>query len=241
VKTLVNCAMPAYDRWPEEFPALGASVLAVAAEVGADLVTLSNVYGYGRVAGPLREDHALVPHTVKGRVRAGMWDLVRRSGVRATEVRASDFLGRGAVAYFNIFVLPGLLKGEACAFPGDLDATHSWTFTQDAAATLVAAAGSEASWGRVWHVPSSVASIRELAVLTAEQAGVARPALRRMPLAELQALAAAVPVMREVEEMTYLFEGPCVLDSRETERLLGVQASPLEVAVADNLRPAGMP
>lgn len=236
VETIVNCAMPAYDRWPEEFPPLGAAVLSVAEAVGARLVTLSNVYGYGRVAGPLRADHPLAPHTVKGRVRAGMWDLARRGTAQVTEVRASDFLGRGSLGYFNLFVLPALLQGEESVFPGDLDAAHSWSFTLDVAATLVAAAESDLSWGRAWLAPSSVASIRELATSSARLANLSAPRLRRMTTEELRGRAHADSMMREVAEMAYLFENPFVLDSSETEQLLNVSASPLEAALTDNLR-----
>ncbi len=235
--TLVNCAMPAYDRWPEDFPRIGASTLTVAADIGASLVTLSNVYGYGRVSGPISESHPLAPHTMKGRVRAGMWDLARRRGdVRATEVRASDYLGQGAVTYFNLFVLLGLLKGEESAFPGNLDTLHSWSYTKDVATTLVAAAGCAQSWGRAWHVPSSVASVRDLASATARLANVDAPKLRRFGDDELQGLAAGNSMMREVLEMSYLFDEPCLLDSKDTEAVLGVAASPMEDALQDNLR-----
>lgn len=235
-RTVVNCAMPPYHRWPEEFPAIGAATLAAAEAAGADLVTLGNVYGYGRVAGPMAEDLPLMPHTVKGRVRAGMWDLSRRSAVRATEVRASDYIGRGAASLFTLTVLPGLLEGQPVGFAGDLDATHSWSWIGDVADTLVAAAGCEASWGRAWHVPSRVASVRELAAMLASAAGVAEPLLTRVDAAALQAMADADPVMREVLEMAYLYDEPSVLDSRETERLLGVAAAPWETSLQDTLR-----
>lgn len=237
VDTLINCAMPAYDRWPEEFPPIGSAALSVAAAVGARLVTLSNVYGYGPVEGPLRENHALAPHTVKGRVRAGMWDLARRSGVPVAEVRASDFLGHASVGYFNLFVLPALLKGEESVFPGDLDAAHSWSFTLDVAATLAAAATSQQSWGRAWHVPSSTACVRELANATARLAKLGAPRLRRMTAEELRQAAEADTMMAEVAEMVYLFERPFLLDASETQRLLGVSATPLEQVLADNLGP----
>jgi nucleoside-diphosphate-sugar epimerase len=54
-------------------------------------------------------------------------------------------------------LLPRILRGEAASYHGDLDAAHSWTYTQDVARTLVAAAQSDLSWGRAWHVPSNTA------------------------------------------------------------------------------------
>src|SRR5258708_4277215 len=144
--TIFNCAMPRYDRWPQEFPPIAAAVLYVAERSGADLITLSNVYGYGRVVGPLTENLPMAPHTVKGRVRAAMWEAARAGSARATEVRASDYLGRGAGSHFTLMLLPRIVRGEVASFPGDLDAVHSWTFTQDVARVLVAASAPDASW-----------------------------------------------------------------------------------------------
>jgi len=133
------------------------SLLRFSERSGADLVTLSNVYGYGRVKGPFTESLPLAPHTVKGCVRAAMWETARAGGARATEVRASDFLGHGAGSLFTLMLLPRILRGEAASYHGDLDAAHSWTYTRDVARTLVAVAQSDLSWGRAWHVPSNTA------------------------------------------------------------------------------------
>jgi nucleoside-diphosphate-sugar epimerase len=236
VSTIFNCAMPRYDRWPQEFPPIAAAVLRAAERSGADLVTVGNVYGYGRVAGPLTESLPMAPHTVKGRVRAAMWEAARAGRARATEVRASDYLGHGAGSHFTLMLLPSILRGDAASFPGDLDAPHSWTFTQDVARTLVAAAQSDLSWGRAWHVPSNTASIRALSAAAARLAGAPAPTLATMSSAELNGLAAVDSIMREVVEMTYLFERPCVLDSTETMRALGVTATPLEDVLHDTLR-----
>ena len=42
---------PPYHRWEAEFPALQAGVLAAAEGAGARLVSMENVYLYGRPAG----------------------------------------------------------------------------------------------------------------------------------------------------------------------------------------------
>jgi nucleoside-diphosphate-sugar epimerase len=233
--TIFNCAMPAYDRWPQEFPPLAAAVLTAAQESGADLVTLSNVYGYGAPAGPFAESMPMAPNTVKGVVRARMWEAALASRVRATEVRASDFLGKGVVSLFTWLVVPSIVRGLPASFPGDLDADHSWSFTLDVARTLVAASQSPQSWGRAWHAPSSNLSLRALAARAARAVGAPEPDLRRMSANELAHVAADVPVMREVMEMTYLFDRPCVLDWAETRQALGVSATPIERVIRDTV------
>ena len=58
---------PPYSRWVEEFPDLQSGVLAAARAHGARLVSMENVYMYGRPAGlPLTEDRAYAAHTTKG-------------------------------------------------------------------------------------------------------------------------------------------------------------------------------
>jgi nucleoside-diphosphate-sugar epimerase len=232
---IFNCAMPAYDRWPEEFPPLAAAALSAALGTGARLVTLSNVYGYGAVPGAFSEALPLQPSTIKGRVRAKMWQEALASRASVCEVRASDFLGAGAASLYTLAVLPSVLRGEPVSVLGDPQAAHSFSYTRDVATTLVAAARSEAAWGRAWHVPSHTLSMQALSERLAELAGAPPPTLTRMTLAEFQGLTAADSILREVVEMAYLFERPCLLDSAESERALGVHASALDVVLRDTL------
>ena len=235
--TIFMCAMPAYDRWPAEFPPISDAVMAAAERSGARVAIVSNVYPYGEGApSPLTESLPLTPTTVKGRVRAEMWRRARASRVKVTEVRGSDYLGHGAGSVFTLLAAPRLRAGEAASMPADLDAPHAWTFTEDVARTLVAAARSEASWGRAFHVPSRHASVREVATLLCELAGAPPPTLTRMSREELEALGRADSIMREIVEMAYLFERPLVLDSSETERILGVRATSLDAMLRDTLR-----
>ena len=54
---------PPYSRWVEEFPALQAAVLAAAQTHGARLVSMENVYMYGRPAGRPLTETATTPRT----------------------------------------------------------------------------------------------------------------------------------------------------------------------------------
>jgi len=64
---------PPYHQWVELFPALQAGVLAAAQATGARLVSMENVYMYGRPAGqPLTETRTYAAHTKKGQLRARM-------------------------------------------------------------------------------------------------------------------------------------------------------------------------
>ncbi|GAA2284574.1 NAD-dependent epimerase/dehydratase family protein [Nonomuraea roseoviolacea subsp. roseoviolacea] len=237
-EVLFNCAMPPYDRWPAEWPPLAAALLAAAERGGADYVMLGNTYGYGPVEGPVTDGAPLAPTSRKGEVRARMWLDARAAHeagrVRVTEVRASDFLGAGAYSPFTLMVGAQVLAGAPASYPGDLDAPHSWTYTGDAARTLVAAARDERSWGRAWHVPStSDLPVRSLAARLAAAAGVSEPRLRHMPAHELEEIARTDSIMAEFPEMLYLYDRPNVLDASSTREALGVTPTPIDDVLAE--------
>ena len=235
---LFNCAMPAYDRWPAEFPPLAEGLLAAAVECGADYVMLGNTYGYGPVAGPVTEDLPMRPSSVKGQVRARMWSdalaAYEAGTARVTEVRASDFLGAGAYSPFTLMVGAQVLAGSPAAYPGDLDAPHSWSYVSDTARTLVAAAECDDSWGRAWHVPStSQAPVRELATRLTQAAGAPAPALSRMTTVELNEIGAKDSTMAEIPEMLYLYDRPNRLDAARTSKLLGITPTSIDAVIAE--------
>jgi hypothetical protein len=107
---------------------------------------------------------------------------------------------------------------------------HAWSFTKDTARTLVAASRFTGEWGRAFHVPSQSASVRELVRRFAAALKIDVPNLLRLTAADLEAIG-----FSEGIEMAYLFEKPLLLDSGETEKLLGVTASSLDTMVRDTL------
>lgn len=236
-EAIFMCAMAPYYRWLTDFPPIMEGVATAAEAIGVRLVVLGNIYGYGEGAeSPLTPETPLRPTSVKGRVRTAMWERALASGVPTLEVRASDYIGEGASSLFTLMALPPLLAGKPTAMPGDLDALHAWSFTKDVARTLVAASHYSGDWGRAFHVPSQHASIRDLASRFVAFSGAVPPDLRVLAHDDLNALAREDEIMREVVEMAYLFQRPCILDFSDTERLLGVSASSLDAMVQDTLR-----
>lgn len=225
------CAMAAYHRWPTDFFPIMDGTVKAAEQVGAKLLVVGNVYGYGAQAvSPLTPELEPDPTSRKGTTRHIMWQRALRSSVPAIEVRASDYLGKGAVAYFSLLALPSLLKSEPVSFLGDPDVAHAWSFTKDTAKTLVAASRFTGEWGRAFHVPSQSASVRELVRRFAVALKIDVPNLSRLTAADLEAIG-----FSEGIEMAYLFEKPLLLDAAETEKLLGVTATSLDTMIRDTL------
>ncbi|MFC1400344.1 MULTISPECIES: NAD-dependent epimerase/dehydratase family protein [Streptacidiphilus] len=242
-ETLINCAIPAYDRWVAEVPPFAASLLAAVERTGVGYVMLGNLYGYGHVDGPITEDLPMAPVSAKGRARAQMWldalAATEAGRVRATEVRAAAFLGRGAVSTFTLGIARQVLAGEVATYPGRLDVPQCWSDVQDVARTLVAAARDDRSWGRAWHAPATAnIPVGELTRRFAELTGAPEPRLERLDREALAGLAADSPILGELVEMLYATENPHILDSTGTERALGLTATPLDqvlLATADGL------
>ncbi|MCG2803007.1 MAG: NAD-dependent epimerase/dehydratase family protein [Cellulomonas sp.] len=233
--TLVNAVNPTrYDRWERDWPPVAASMLTAAERTGAGLVTVSNLYGYGPVDGPMTEDTPMRPNGTKGRVRAQMWAdalAAHRAGrVRVTELRASDYFGPGSsprTSVLNSMVIARAALGRSVwLISGGPDVPHSWTYLDDIGALAAALATDDRSWGRAWHVPTAdPRTCREVAAEVARLVGRSAPAVRELP-APVRALARVSATVRELDETRYQFDRPFVLDSDLTRRTFALQPSP---------------
>lgn len=238
--TLYNCANPPYHRWSTQWPPMAAALLAAAEASGAVLVTMSNLYGYGPVDGPMTEDLPLRPSTVKGEIRARMWRdalVAHEAGrIRAVEARASDYVGAGATSLLTSVVLPKVVAGKRALVPADLDVPHSWTYVGDVARTLAVLGADERAWGRAWHVATEPAMpIREVATLAAELTSAPAPRLARMPAAVLWLGGLTNPTVREFQKMIYQFRRPFVLDSTAVTSTFGLTATPLATSLKETV------
>ncbi|MCK9928164.1 NAD-dependent epimerase/dehydratase family protein [Frankia sp. Mgl5] len=231
--TLFNCATPAYNMLPVETPALATALLSAAERTGAGYINLSNTYGYGPADAPLTEDRPMAPTTIKGRVRAQMWEdalTAHREGrIRFAEVRPGDFIGPGQLSVFNLLIAPSVLAGKTVAVPADLDAPHSWAYPGDVARTLVTLSRDERAWGRAWHVPPiSDVSVRQVATRFAELTGAPAPHLVSMSPLDLHNAGLADPIVAQMWEMQYQYQRPCLLDASLTAQTFDLIPTPLD-------------
>ncbi|HEY3502425.1 MAG TPA: NAD-dependent epimerase/dehydratase family protein [Actinocatenispora sp.] len=235
--TVFNCAAAAYHTWPETIPPLFGAIRTAAERTGAGYVMLTNLYGYGPVDGPVTADTPQRATGPKGGTRAAMWREAKAAHdagrVRATEVRAGQFLGAGAVSLFSVFVAPQVLAGRPALVPAELDHPHSFAAIGDVARTLAAVARDERSWGRPWMAPTITATMRELATRLAARAGAPEPDLATMTDREISLLGLTDPFWPELFETRFMDTGRFLVDSGETERTFGLAASPVEEVLAE--------
>jgi nucleoside-diphosphate-sugar epimerase len=236
---------PPYAEWTAQFPLLQAGVLAAAEATEARLVSMENVYMYGRPAGRvLTEDRAYEAHTRKGQLRGRMaCELLAAHDAGRVEVaigRASDYFGPRGGAQSNLGdrVFPAALAGKTATVLGDPDQPHTYTFVPDIGEGLAVLGEHPDAPGQVWHLPNDpdTRTTRQLVDIAYQHAGQPRGKLRRLPPVLLRALGLVNPTMRELVEMQYQFQEPFVVDSSKITNKLGVEATPVEVALTDTLR-----
>jgi nucleoside-diphosphate-sugar epimerase len=238
-----QCLNPEYHEWTELFPALQNGVLAAAESTGALLVSMENVYGYGRPDGsPLTEHSPLKAHTRKGRLRNGMAEQLREaheSGrVRVTTGRASDYFGPGGgmASPFGDLVFDAVLAGGTARLYGSPDFVHSYTFIPDIGEGLAVLGTDPRAVGRVWHLPNDPhpQTSRQMAQTAFRLAGTTGK-IAGTPTWIFRLLGLRDRTIREVVEMAYEFETDFIVDSTAIAAELDVHPTPIDEAIAMTL------
>jgi nucleoside-diphosphate-sugar epimerase len=240
--SIVNAVNPSrYWRWAQEWPPMAAALLGAAERSGAGLVTISNLYGYGRVDAPMTEATPQHPNGMKGEIRVRMWQEALRAHAegrcRVTEVRPSDYFGPGAhegTSLLNTYVIGPAAAGKPVSMPvGGLDVPHSWSYLGDIGA-LTAALATGDGWGRAWHVPTlPPRTVREVATETSAFAGVPAPRISALPRVVVSVGGWFSPMLRELWETRHQFERPFVLDSSAAQESFGLAPTPWETQLAE--------
>lgn len=236
---IVNCANPSYSTWATAWPPIQAGLIAAAEATGARLVTVGNLYAYGRDTSPMAATDPLDPPSEKGAIRAAMWrqaiESHRAGRIRTTEVRASDFFGPGLGenGHLGDRFVPRLLAAKSASIVGRPDRIHSWSYIGDVCDTVAALGNDDRSLGRPWHVPTvAPATATEMADAICDSAGVERQKVKQIPGLVLRLAGLFSADIREVREMLYQFDRPFVIDAAETTEVFGLGATPLDEQVA---------
>jgi nucleoside-diphosphate-sugar epimerase len=225
---IYHCASPPYTQWPKLFPALTGSILGAAESSGAKLVFADNLYAYGPVDGPLREDLPAAAGGRKGRTRVEMAAQLlgahRDGRARVVIGRASDYYGpRGTGSTAGQTVFGRILAGKKPQWPGRLDQPHTFHYLPDIARGLLVLADRREADGQVWHLPAAgPLTAQQFFDMIAEAAGQPVPARASVASPALLAVAGVFsPLLREMRETSYQFRAPFVIDASKFEAAFG--------------------
>ena len=218
--------------WAREWPVIMANTIAGCIAHGARLVYLDNVYAYGRVVGPMTESTPIAPCSEKGRIRAGLLDLLENGHARGldyTVARSADFYGPNAkTSVFTSMVTNNVAAGKAPVWMLDASQPHSMTYTPDIGEALALLGTSTPAPGSVWHVPTSPA-------LTGNEylslAGGNKPP-KTMSALTLRLGGLFIPAARESLELSYQYTAPYLFDSSRFEAAYGMRATPYATGIA---------
>jgi len=223
---------PPYHQWAERFPALQASAMTAAETAGARYVSIDNLYGYGRVIGPISERTPMNPHTRKGRLRAAMTlevlDAHASGRLRATILQSADYYGPGVtMSQFGERTFPPLLEGKPADVAGSANLRHAYAYIEDVGRAAAALGTCDDALGRVWIAPHAPAvTQREMVNEMARELGTT-PRIRVISPLMMRLAGLFVPAAKESVEMLYQFTEPFEVDASAIERELGLAPTPL--------------
>ena len=218
-----------YDHkvWREMWPRIMSNTIEACKRAGAKLIFFDNVYMYGRVDGPMTEETPFHPCSRKGEVRAKiattLIDAWKSGDLTGMIARSADFYGPGASnAVANLLVFEPLAKGQKASWLVDDSVPHSFTYTPDAARSLVQLAERETAWNQTWHVPTAPdpPTGKEFVALAAKELGVA-PKYRVLSRPVLRVVGWFNPPVGESYEMLYQSDSPYVFDSSKFAKEFG--------------------
>lgn len=236
---------PGYRNWDKLVLPMIDNTIAAARASGARIVLPGTVYNFGPDAFPdLTETSPQHPRTRKGSIRADMERRLERAseaGVRVLIVRAGDFFGPNAG---NSWFAQGLITpGKPVTHvthPGRKGVGHAWAYLPDFAETVARLTDQDARLGTFAHFHFGghwFADGREMAEAVGRAAGVPDAPIRTFPWTLVRALSPAVPLLRELAEMKYLWDVPVRLDNSRLTAFLGAEPhTPLATALQTTLQ-----
>lgn len=219
---------PKYQKWRELALPMLANSIEAARVSGARLLFPGNVYNFGPDAWPLiSESSPQHPLSQKGMVRVemeGMLATACQQGVRSIVVRAGDFFGgHGPSSWFTSLMLKAGKPVRSMVYMGDTKVAHAWAYMPDLAQTFLQLAIKEKQLGQfeVFHFAGHW--LTGDAMIDAIKRVTQQPTLRvkRMPWLLVKVLSPFVGLMRELQEMRYLWQVPVQLNHQKLLALLG--------------------
>ncbi len=220
-----------YDTgvWRNLWPRIMSNTIEAAKRAGARLVFFDNVYMYGKVEGAMTEETPFHPCSRKGEIRAQiattLLNEIKAGNLTALIARSADFYGPHArTGIPNVLVFDKLAQGAKASWLVNDAVKHSFTFTPDAARSLVLLADAENAWNQTWHVPTAPdpPTGKELIELAAGEFRT-QPKYRVLSRPMLWVAGWFDTTIRELGEMLYQYESDYVFDSTKFNQAFGFQ------------------
>jgi nucleoside-diphosphate-sugar epimerase len=153
-----------YDKkiWAAQWPVIMQNFINLGKATGARLIFFDNVYMYGLVNGPMKEDTPYKPCSVKGGVRAKiatmLMDEVKAGTIRASIARGADFYAtENQNSFVDMMVLTNYAKKQTAQWIGNLNKLHNFSYIPDMGKGMFLLGQHPESDNQVWHMPTAPA------------------------------------------------------------------------------------
>jgi nucleoside-diphosphate-sugar epimerase len=205
--------------WRSLWPRIMRNAIEAAKRANARLVFFDNVYMYGKVEGVMTEQTPFRPCSKKGEIRAQIATMLQNEmkmgNLSALIARSADFYGPHArTGLPDVLVFDKLAKGAKAGWFVNDSVKHSFTFTPDAARSLILLADNESAWDQTWHVPTAPdpPTGKQFIELAAREFGT-QPKYRVLTRPMLWLAGWFDTTVRESYEMLYQYESEYIFDS----------------------------
>jgi nucleoside-diphosphate-sugar epimerase len=227
------CAGIVYDAeiWKEQWPVIIKNVIAVAKENNARLIFFDNVYMYGLVNGPMKEDTPYNLISEKGKVRAGVanaiMDEVKAGKLKASIARAPDFYGTDSTnSFFDMMVLAKYAKKEMAQWIGDANKKHCFIYIEDAGKAMYLLGQNPESDNQIWHLPTAPALTGKQFLEMAATIYNTKPSYFSLKKWMLWVIGKFMKVVAGTVEMYYQYDHDYIFDSHKFEKTFNFKPTP---------------
>ena len=219
------CAGLIYDKniWREQWPVIMQNVINIAKANKARLIFFDNVYMYGLVKGPMTEDTPYNPVSEKGKIRAGIADMlmneVKAGNIQASIARAADFYGTNSMnSFFDMMVLDKYAKKQSAQWLGNPNKLHNFSYIPDMGKAMYLLGQHPESDNQVWHLPTAPVMTGKQLIELAANTYKTKPKYMRVGKWLLFILGLFNKVIMGSVEMYYQYSNDYVFDSSKFEK-----------------------
>lgn len=230
---LYLCAGIVYDAeiWKVQWPIIIKNVITIAKENNARLIFFDNIYMYGLVDGPITEGTPNKPISEKGKVRAGVADIimneVKAGTLTASIARAPDFYGTDSQnSFFDMMVLAKYAKKETAQWMGDANTKHCFIFIEDAAKAMYLLGQNPDTDNQIWHLPTTPAITGKQFIQMAAAIYNTKPSYFSLKKWMLWVIGKFMKVVAGTVEMYYQYDHDYQFDSSKFEKRFNFKPTP---------------
>jgi nucleoside-diphosphate-sugar epimerase len=224
-----------YDKkiWAVQWPVIMQNFINLGKETGARLIFFDNVYMYGLVDGPMKEDTPYKPSSVKGGIRAKianmLMDEAKAGTIRASIARGADFYGtENQNSFVDMMVLDKYAKKQTAQWIGDPNKLHNFSYIPDMGKGMFLLGQHPESDNQIWHMPTAPAITgKQFLEITARIYGV-KPKYFAVNKFMLWVFGLFQKVVMSVVEMYYQFDHNYIFNSDKFEKAFNFKPTSYE-------------